>query len=582
MILTLINNFKIFINIFTSRFTNLKNLFTLRSLFILIITLLISFSVRWLLVLYFNYDLYVFKDFCITGLLVSFILSVQNYFSEFEFFKPLLCDGPDIGRAKRSGNGATGPSSGNTYSRTVYNPNDNRSSGNTYLRAVAYNPNDNRSAVASRYSGVSSTSNPSNVSRATTTYSVPIMYAPSITRDSISYSRPTSDLHRISGVVQRPTNDMVSTVLPSRPRHIPSIIPSPQPSGNLSLFPDSTSIATQYIAPTSSGYNPPRITKPTNLTSPSTITTQYTTPSRSPYNPPSITKPSNLTTPDTMSPLFPASIHSHNVGNTVSSSPNVNLNTRDGFKCDSVVNKHISSENASTINTTKEFSNRRHKIIEAVTTEINELNRGYSSKEVVIARKGLFGKIRLGFESFGSDIKSIYVKYDGITRRKLLWTLWEGGTEKYNSYEEFKNSWDPNTKVWKKIRTEIKMSLKQEVENFLDHMRPFDGVLDSSNRTKYMNHRNTTNKNIGLSNSNDRNKIINTSKGLQNVHHMKVRQESSNTVTNNFSSANNNVKAHLNDNGKKIHTSERHYTSERQHRHHRSHRGDRITRTSRR
>ena len=73
MILTLINNFKIFINIFTSRFTNLKNLFTLRSLFILIITLLISFSVRWLLVLYFNYDLYVFKDFCITGLLVSFI-----------------------------------------------------------------------------------------------------------------------------------------------------------------------------------------------------------------------------------------------------------------------------------------------------------------------------------------------------------------------------------------------------------------------------------------------------------------------------------------------------------------------------
>jgi len=126
------------------------------------------------------------------------------------------------------------------------------------------------------------------------------------------------------------------------------------------------------------------------------------------------------------------------------------------------------------------------------------------------------------------------------------------------------------------------MSLKQEVENFLDHMRPFDGVLDSSNRTKYMNHRNTTNKNIGLSNSNDRNKIINTSKGLQNVHHMKVRQESSNTVTNNFSSANNNVKAHLNDNGKKIHTSERHYTSERQHRHHRSHRGDRITRTSRR
>ncbi len=95
------------------------------------------------------------------------------------------------------------------------------------------------------------------------------------------------------------------------------------------------------------------------------------------------------------------------------------------------------------------------------------------------------------------------------------------------------------------------MSLKQEVENFLDHMRPFDGVLDCSNKTKYMNHRNTTNKNIGFSNSNDRNKIIHTSKGLKNLNHMKVRQESNNTVTNNFSSPNNNVKAHLTDNSQK-------------------------------
>jgi len=73
MILILINNLKKFINKFTSRFTNLKNLFTLRSLFILIITLLISFSLRWFLVLYFKYDLYAFKDFCIIGFLVSFI-----------------------------------------------------------------------------------------------------------------------------------------------------------------------------------------------------------------------------------------------------------------------------------------------------------------------------------------------------------------------------------------------------------------------------------------------------------------------------------------------------------------------------
>lgn len=124
------------------------------------------------------------------------------------------------------------------------------------------------------------------------------------------------------------------------------------------------------------------------------------------------------------------------------------------------------------------------------------------------------------------------------------------------------------------------MSLKQEVNNFLDHMRPFDGVLDSPNRAKYMNGRNTTNKNIGLSNSNginDRNKINHNSKGLKNVNHFKVRPESNNTVTNNLSSQDNNVKALLSDNSHRSdiqHTSKRHHRSDMHHRSERHHRSE--------
>ena len=123
------------------------------------------------------------------------------------------------------------------------------------------------------------------------------------------------------------------------------------------------------------------------------------------------------------------------------------------------------------------------------------------------------------------------------------------------------------------------MSLKKEVESFLDHMRPFDGVLDSYNRAKYINDINRTNRTTGLSKSNyisDRNKI-NHSRGLQNVSAMKVRQDSNN-LTNNFSSVDNNVKTHRSDNS---HRSERHDRSVRHHRHHRGHRVHRIFSTHR-
>ena len=66
------------------RFSNLRNLFTLISFIILALTLVISFSVRWYIVKYFNYDLSHFKDLFIIGSLVSFIRPlVQDVFDVF-------------------------------------------------------------------------------------------------------------------------------------------------------------------------------------------------------------------------------------------------------------------------------------------------------------------------------------------------------------------------------------------------------------------------------------------------------------------------------------------------------------------
>lgn len=71
-----------------SRFYNLRNFFTLRSLAILAITLVLSFSVRWSIVHYFNYDLSAFKDFFLIGLLVSLVRPLTM--DAFDMFYPKL------------------------------------------------------------------------------------------------------------------------------------------------------------------------------------------------------------------------------------------------------------------------------------------------------------------------------------------------------------------------------------------------------------------------------------------------------------------------------------------------------------
>lgn len=142
------------------------------------------------------------------------------------------------------------------------------------------------------------------------------------------------------------------------------------------------------------------------------------------------TKPSNLSTPSTMSPLFghdswnviedrhfftPEIAGSNRVSSVTHSSLGIQEDTLNVDKNIKGVNNQVRS-NITSWNTDKEFNKRRVDITKAIDTQII----GLSNKEVVIGNKGLFGKIKLGFNSLGSDIKSIYIKYDNIGRGKFL------------------------------------------------------------------------------------------------------------------------------------------------------------------
>ena len=71
-------------------------------------------------------------------------------------------------------------------------------------------------------------------------------------------------------------------------------------------------------------------------------------------------------------------------------------------------------------------------------------------------------------------------------RRKFLWTVWENRRGHYNSYEEFKESWSTDTKVWKTIGKDLKVSLENKVNSILDKKRPFDIPSIDINRSNHI------------------------------------------------------------------------------------------------
>jgi hypothetical protein len=82
-------------------------------------------------------------------------------------------------------------------------------------------------------------------------------------------------------------------------------------------------------------------------------------------------------------------------------------------------------------------------------------------------KKGIFTKISLCIETSKNNIIFIYLKCNEVGKRKILWTIWERNRSKYDSYKEFKRSWDSNTSIWSSIKKDIKEEIRAEVEDLL-------------------------------------------------------------------------------------------------------------------
>ncbi len=146
-----------------------------------------------------------------------------------------------------------------------------------------------------------------------------------------------------------------------------------------------------------------------------------------------------------------------------------------------------------------DWENRQQCIIREMENKLYEMDVQYKQHEMEVSPKNkkFIGKVKLGFKYLDTKLNhvenkldSIYVKYHDISKRKFVWTVWEKGRGNYESYQDFKLSWDPNKKVWSEIKSAVKSDLRSEIEKLIHKHDPFktdkrlDNFLDKRLKSK--------------------------------------------------------------------------------------------------
>jgi len=111
------------------------------------------------------------------------------------------------------------------------------------------------------------------------------------------------------------------------------------------------------------------------------------------------------------------------------------------------------------------------------------------NNEVVIDKKGLLGRLKLAFnygnkniEAGTENVDSIVVKYRDMANRKFVWKVWEKKSGNYESYQDFKESWDPKTSIWEKIKEITKKDIRADLEGVLGINRNIKGLEYSTRK----------------------------------------------------------------------------------------------------
>lgn len=133
-----------------------------------------------------------------------------------------------------------------------------------------------------------------------------------------------------------------------------------------------------------------------------------------------------------------------------------------------------------------DWTQKKDAVITNYNKKILEDNVGFSSKvvlndvnyelpdEVILNKKGITGKIKVAFKYLDNKLAKTYsnmdnvaIKYHDKSKRKFVWVLWEKNSGSYESYEDFKNSWDPKTSIWAEIKSKTTRDIQADVEDIL-------------------------------------------------------------------------------------------------------------------
>jgi len=228
---------------------------------------------------------------------------------------------------------------------------------------------------------------------------------------------------------------------------------------------------------------------------------------------------SALTTPSTMTPLFnsrSSSMDSSYYRDTHGDVPNSNYNghvypvpgqvpyfnpTRVSVNSTkAVMGLNTSNENLwrnNFVGSSTDWTMQRYNAQSAVAREYLEITQkevvpSILSNEIVPreveVKRGIFGKIKLTFKLIDSKLEakisnmdSIAIKFHDKGKRKFFWTIWEKKSGNYDSYEEFKSSWDPKTNIWAEIKGKTNNDVRTDVEGILGVGRS-RAVIDHTTR----------------------------------------------------------------------------------------------------
>lgn len=102
-------------------------------------------------------------------------------------------------------------------------------------------------------------------------------------------------------------------------------------------------------------------------------------------------------------------------------------------------------------------------------TRFNEAVEFVRNYKVLVdhPKHGVLSNINLGIGINKNNVVFIYLKFKEIGRRKLLWNIWEKHSNKYESYKDFKRTWDSNISIFSKIRKDVRENIRSEVEDLL-------------------------------------------------------------------------------------------------------------------